>query len=116
MLEISNMIIEQGQNHDWTKIKYFDSFYKDISSGKVGKEFFKLDWWQIHRTERHHLNDRVPEDVNLIDVIEMLCDCVIAGIARTGDVYPIILTNDLLQKAVQNTVDMLINNVIACDI
>ena len=116
MREVAKEIQKQSNNHDWTKIKYFDSFFKDISSGKTGEEFYKLDWWQIHKTERHHLNARVPEDVNLIDVIEMLCDCVAAGMARTGNVYPINLSNEILQNAVKNTVDMLKDNIIATDV
>ena len=116
MNEFANTIKRRALNHDWTKLKYFDMFYKDISSGKTGEEFFKLDWWQIHKTERHHLNARVPKDVNLIDVIEMLCDCVAAGMARTGTVYPINLSNEILQNAVKNTVEMLKDNVIGVDL
>ncbi len=58
-------------------------------------------------TERHHLKKFVPDDVNIIDLLEMLIDCVCAGMARTGDVYPMELPNDLLQKVVANTVDYL---------
>ncbi len=60
--------------------------------------------------ERHHLDDRVPDDVNLLDVIEMVVDCVVAGMARTGEVYPIELSNDILQKALNNTKELLIKH------
>jgi hypothetical protein len=60
--------------------------------------------------ERHHLDDRVPDDVNLLDVIEMVVDCVVAGMARTGEVYPIELSNDILQKALKNTKELLIKH------
>ena len=33
------------------------------------------EWYPMHcQTERHHLNERCPDDVSLIDVIEMICD------------------------------------------
>ena len=55
---------------------------------------------------------RCPSDVNLIDVIEMLIDCVCAGKARTGVVYPINISSEILQKAVKNTVEVLKENVV----
>lgn len=59
-------------------------------------------------TERHHLFSRVPEDVNLIDVLEMIADCVCAGISRgNGEVRRIELDSKVLQMAVDNTVEML---------
>ena len=57
------------------------------------------------------MNDKVPKDVNLIDVLEMICDCVSAGLARTGEVYDVTLSGETLQKAFKNTVDMLIKNI-----
>ena len=42
------------------------------------------------------------------DVIEMIIDCVCAGLARTGEVYEIKIDSAVLEKAVQNTVDLLI--------
>jgi len=108
MEEFGKAIYLQSTNHDYSKIgTYYDGFFEAISSGKKGKDFFELDWWKIHRKERHHLNDWCPDDVDLIDVIEMLCDCVSAGMARSGSVFPVKLSNDILQKAVLNTVEML---------
>ena len=70
------------------------------------------EWYPIHcKTERHHLNEHCPEDVNLIDVLEMICDCVCAGMARSGGVYPISISDDVLRKAFANTVQMCINSV-----
>lgn len=107
-----DMIIKQFEKHDHTKLgEYLPAFTKALSSGFKGKEFKNQDWWKIHLTERHHLNDSVPEDVNMVDVLEMICDCVSAGMARTGEVYDITISNDVLQKAVKNTVDLLIDNI-----
>jgi hypothetical protein len=51
--------------------------------------------------------DGVPADVNLIDVLDYIADCVMAGMARSGSVYPSALPPDLLTTAFQNTVALL---------
>ena len=105
-------IKEQFKKHDHTKLgEYLPAFTEALSSGFKGKEFKEQDWWEIHLTERHHLNDKVPEDVNLVDVLEMICDCVSAGMARTGEVYDITLSEKTLKKAFENTVTLLKKNV-----
>lgn len=110
---IAVKLMTQAEQHDYTKLgEYLPAFTKALKTGFKGKEFKGLDWWEVHCTkERHHLNDNCPEDVNLIDVLEMLCDCVCAGKARTGNVYDIKISNDVLQKAVKNTVELLKNEV-----
>lgn len=112
---ICDKISEQFANHDFTKNstpEYLDAFTKALKTGFKGKEFHELDWWEIHKNkERHHLKDRVPDDVNLIDVLEMVCDCVSAGLARTGEVYDVDLDGKILEKAFKNTADLLIKNI-----
>lgn len=49
------------------------------------------------------------------DVLEMLFDCVSAGMTRSGSVYPIEISNEILQKAVSNTVDYLIKHIEVVD-
>lgn len=107
--EFANDLIKQVNNHDYTKKgDYLPLFTRALKTGFVDDKFKKLNWWEVHkRSERHHLNDYCPADVNLIDVIEMLIDCVCAGLARTGVVYPIEISDTILQKAVANTVAML---------
>lgn len=61
-------------------------------------------------TERHHLNDSVPEDVNLVDVLEMVIDCTVAGLARSGEVYDITIPQEVLEQAIDNTKQLIINN------
>lgn len=107
MEELANVIKLKGIQHDWTKLVYFDMFFNDLSTKKTGAEFKSLEWWKLHLKERHHINDKCYSDVNLIDVLEMVVDCVCAGKARTGNVYPIELSNDILQKALTNTTQML---------
>ena len=116
MRELANDISKRGSNHDFTKM--FDPekslFYRELCAKIEGKidSFVDGEWYPMHcRTERHHLNEYCPEDVNLIDVLEMISDCVCAGMARSGNVYPIEIPSDILQKAVKNTVQMCIDAV-----
>lgn len=110
MSEIARDINAQGGVHDWTKTTepYASQFYRELCATIEGKmNFEEGEWYPMHcQKERHHLTKRCPEDVNLIDVIEMICDCVCAGMARSGDVYPIEIPNEILQAAVENTVQM----------
>ena len=107
---LAEKLKDQVSEHDHTKIDYIDEFYQDFVSGKQGAEFKALPWWQKHMTERHHLNDSVPDDVNLIDVLEMVIDCTVAGLARSGSVYDITIPNDVIEKAINNTKDLIINS------
>ena len=59
--------------------------------------------------------DGVPDDVNLIDVLDMVIDCVMAGMARTGQVYPLKIDPDVLMKAFNNTVELLKDNVVVIE-
>lgn len=72
-------------------------------------DFFDGEWSKIHYEvlERHHLKRHCPDDVNMLDVIEMICDCVAAGMARSGEVYDVDIPAEVLTKAVKNTVDLL---------
>lgn len=109
-------IKERGRKHDITKIEepHRSLFYRELCAKIEGKidSFTNGEWYPMHcQTERNHLNEHCPCDVNLIDVIEMICDCVCAGLARSGNVYPIEISSEILQKAVQNTVQMCIDAV-----
>jgi len=91
--------------HDWDKLTDIDGFHSDFLTG-----FKVTEWWDRHRKlNRHHLNesDGVRDDVNLIDVLDFIADCVMAGMARSGSVYPLKLSPELLERAFQNTVTLL---------
>lgn len=110
--ELTNRVKE----HDWTKIRapYSRMFYDDMKNTiENGEDFTNSNWYKLHceELERHHLNKYCPEDVTLFDVLEMIFDCVAAGMARSGDVYPIEISDEILQKAIKNTTDYLINHV-----
>ena len=103
---------DQVRNHDWTKLEepYRSLFYRDMCAVIEGRmDFFDGEWSKLHyeKLERHHLSRHCPDDVNLFDVIEMLCDCVAAGMARSGDVYDVEISSDVLQKAIKNTVNLM---------
>lgn len=116
MYEISLDIEERGRLHDYTKIngKLEPLFYSDLIETMKGKMNFEDgEWAHIHyMTERHHLSRRVPEDVNLIDVIEMIADCVCAGMARSGEVRPLEINETILNEAVRNTAEMIKKSII----
>ena len=115
MYEIATDINMAGANHDYTKVDSDTGslFYRELCNTIEGRMNFEDGkWYKMHcEKERHHLNKHCPDDVNLIDVIEMICDCVCAGLARTGSVYPIDISSEILQRAVANTVKMCINAV-----
>ena len=107
---IANKIIEAGINHDYTKISLADDFMDDLKLS--GADFKNGKWFQAHIShERHHF-DKWPDKLNLIDVIECLVDVVMAATARKGDVGDILLSNELLQEAVKNTVEMLKDEIV----
>ena len=111
MLFFSKLIRDAGFKHDYTKIDQIDQFHKDFSHG------FDKDhqtWWKNHQEEeRHHLKDPdyVQNNVNLIDILEMITDGVMAGLARSGEYRPEEISDDLLRKAFDNTIQLLLDNV-----
>lgn len=95
--------------HDADKLTGIDWFHSDFLT-----KFKEHGWWDNHRRiNRHHIDkaDGVPDDVNLLDVLEHVCDCVMAGMARSGSVYELKLSDELLQRAFKNTVELLKANV-----
>lgn len=107
--------------HDHTKLEFFNEFlneYNQAANDPRKKWPTGPNTWfeGYHLLERHHLNDKVPDNVNLIDVLEMLVDCVMAGMARKGE-YKASHEPDpeLLLKAYRNTVEQLINNIKVVD-
>lgn len=107
MLRISQIIKERGTYHDWSKIKFFDDFSNDTLERLDTPDFKSREWYKIHTTkERHHINANVPEDVDLIDCLEMIVDCVCAGKARSGEVNPefLKLKDNILEDAYWNTI------------
>lgn len=106
----SRLIAQAMLEHDTDKITDIDGFHADFLTG-----FQRTEWWDRHRAlNRHHLTqeDGIPADVNLIDVLDFIADCVMAGMARSGSVYPLALSPELLERAFQNTVALLKSHVV----
>lgn len=102
-------LTEASNRHDFDKLTDITTFHADFTSG-----FKQTIWWDTHRRiNRHHLtqDDGVRDDVNLIDVLDFIGDCVMAGMARSGSVYQLKLSPELLERAFQNTVELLKRNV-----
>lgn len=104
-----DMLEKAAVMHDMDKLTDIDGFHADFLTGFKVKE-----WWERHKIlNRHHLlkDGHVPDDVNLVDVIEMVVDCVMAGMGRTGTTYPLSIDPDVLMKAFQNTTELMKSNV-----
>ncbi len=113
MDEISKLISIAGTDHDYTKRSYEPEFYADFCKVLDGstENFTDMEWYQTHiREERHHINSRCPDDVDLIDIIEHIVDCCCAGKTRSGYISPVVIDPEILQKAVENTVKLIDNN------
>ncbi len=113
MDNLALLIRVAGFTHDYTKKSHEKLFYDNLISVKNnGTNFTEDEWYQLHiNTERHHLLSRCPEDVNLIDVLEMIADRTCAGLARSGKVRDLEIDIDILEKAVQNTVKLITNKI-----
>lgn len=114
MAFFSSKLFAAAAEHDYDKLTEIDWFFDDFKT-----KFEKTGWWDRHRRiHRHHLGqaDGVPPDVNLLDVLEYISDCVMAGMARSGEVYPLVATNELLRKAFENTTNLLKSQVVVSDI
>jgi hypothetical protein len=104
------LLTKAAQDHDTDKLTDIDGFHADFMAG-----FKQTGWWDRHRKlNRHHLlhADGIPEDVNLVDVLDFIVDCVMAGMARSGNVYDLKLPPELLERAFQNSVELLKQNVV----
>ena len=105
----ASKLTEAASVHDYDKLTDIDWFFEDFKT-----KFEQTGWWDNHRKiHRHHLgqDDGVPEDVNLLDVLEYIADCVMAGMARSGEVYPLELPDDVLRRAFENTAELMKSNV-----
>jgi len=109
----AQMLHRAAAVHDADKLTDLDSFHADFITGMA-----QSGWWERHRTlNRHHLTleDGIPNDVNLIDVLDYIADCVMAGMARSGSVYDLHLPDELLAAAFQNTIELLTKAVVVDD-
>lgn len=105
---LGDLLESKGEEHDHTKLQNMEEFNAALKSGHIKD----TPWYQKHiSSERHHLKAHVPEDVNLLDVLEHLTDCTMAGLTRSGTIYDVDIPADVLVLAAQNTVELLKQNI-----
>ncbi len=103
-------MMKQQSIHDLTKLSHIDDFHRNFVTG-----FKEQDWWELHQEkERHHFNNPayIQKDVNLIDIIDQIIDGVMSGMARSGEYRQEKISPELLETAYNNTVKMLLNEII----
>lgn len=90
MHAIADEILLRADYHDYTKFKYDD-----------------LTFERHMKMERHHLNmaPGVPRDVNVVDLVEFICDCVSAAAQRSQSLNfkYLMVDESLLQPIINNT-------------
>lgn len=114
MVDLSSECSRRGYDHDFTKLSREREFYSDFMktitddpSMPGAFDFEEGDWYKMHvAAERHHPDKNEPEDVNLLDVIEMIVDRVCASKAR-GGIYINSISSDLLWQAYLNTYELI---------
>lgn len=113
MKYLANILMAKAPVHDITKLVYEEDFYKDFKNTlQTGTDFTKGKWYQLHITEeKHHPTSNLHEDYNLLDLLETICDCVCAGLARSGEVRPMEFDDKIVKLAIKNTIKLLMDNI-----
>lgn len=107
---LTEVLSSAANYHDEDKISDIDNFYDNLKS-----KFQKRNWLDNHyKISRHHIvtPNGVDEDVNLLDVLEHIVDCLVAGCARSDKPYLPKLSDEILQKAFNNTVQLIEREII----
>lgn len=114
LTSLSYELVDRGDYHDWSKLEYFDEFAQDTLERENTPDFKQREWYKIHtREERHHINAKIPEDVNLVDLLEMITDCCVSGKTRSGTVNDdfLVIPDEVLHDAYWNTVKLVKDNI-----
>lgn len=106
--ELARRLREIGDKHDWTKKEQEDEYYDSyVTSKKNGTDFHKSDWYKNHvKEERHHVKYHVAPDINLLDILEVICDHCCDELVEKGRVGKMDIDEDVLMKAFNNTVEL----------
>lgn len=113
MYLLGEQLNKQRYKHDRTKTEKEELFYHDFKNTlETGADFTKGEWYQYHiHEERHHPTSYLHPDFNLLDLLETICDCVCAGLARSGKVRPMEFNDDIVKLAIQNTIKFLTDRI-----
>lgn len=106
--ELARRLREIGDKHDWTKKEQEDEYYDSyVTAKKNGTDFHKSDWYKNHvKEERHHIKYHVAPDINLLDILEVICDHCCDELVEKGRVGKMYIDEDVLMKAFNNTVEL----------
>ena len=106
--ELARRLREIGDKHDWTKKEQEDEYYDSyVAAKKNGTDFHKSDWYRNHvKEERHHIKYHVADDINLLDILEVICDHCCDELVEKGKVGKMDIDEDVLMKAFNNTVEL----------
>lgn len=106
--ELARRLREIGDKHDWTKKEQEDEYYDSyVTSKKNGTDFHNSDWYKNHvKEERHHIKYHVAPDINLLDILEVVCDHCCDELVEKGRVGKMDIDEDVLMKAFNNTVEL----------
>lgn len=90
--------------HDMSRLRDIGGYFNALQEAKAnGVDVHDTEWYADHYLkERSHLDRRVPDDVNLIDVLE----CIAAAVMEGGSA-PAEVSAETLAKAYANTFAML---------
>ena len=104
MAMLAAKLNQQAEQHDWTKFAFEEEFWKDFHK----EDFVNGEWYQEHiHAEKHHPLSYCHKDITLLDILEMVVDCVCAGKTRSGKVRPLEVNEEILKLALQNTVKLI---------
>ena len=119
---MADYLRETADGHDGDKITDIDAFHRDFARAvETGFRFTDGDWYGSHVRAAHHFRERVGSgaeavdglDINLMDVLEMVADVVMAGKGRGGGVHADI-DPAILVRAYYNTVSLMESRVTVC--
>ena len=107
MNKLSQILKQSGEVHDRTKLSDEELFYRDFKDTlENGSNFILGDWYQLHvTTEAHHPTSYCHKNIDLLDILEMMADCICAGKARTGTIRNLEINDEILKLAFNNTVE-----------
>lgn len=106
--ELARRLREIADNHDYTKKTDEKGYYDAYTDAKrKGKDFHDSEWYKNHvKEERHHIDYHVADDINLLDILEVICDHCCDELVEKGKVSKMDIDSDVLMKAFNNTVDL----------
>lgn len=78
-----------------------------MNARKNGTDFHNSDWYKDHVVkERHHIDKHVADDINLLDVLEAICDHCCDEMPEKGKVGKMEIDDKVLMKSFDDTVDL----------